>query len=164
MRLGVSPAAASTPTGVFNQRFEALFPRAGALGCKVCFAPLLFLPVYLCAKMGPRGLLAVALPAPFTPQSDIRPFEGNLEADVAPGENEFDTPALRDSPHTFSEKDTEDRGAIKYPLSELVIWAVWHFFSLSKCWAVPAIFAASIHSTSICWALLHWILRTEQQI
>ena len=24
----------------------------------------------------------------------IRPFEGNLEADVAPGENEFDTPAL----------------------------------------------------------------------
>ena len=23
---GVSPAAASTPTGVFNQRFEALFP------------------------------------------------------------------------------------------------------------------------------------------
>ena len=92
------------------------------------------------------------------------PFEGNREADVTPGENEFDTPALRDSPHTFSEKDTEDRGAIKYPLSELVIWAVWHFFSLSKCWAVPAIFAASIHSTSICWALLHWILRTEQQI
>ena len=31
MRLGVSPAATSTPTGVFNQRFEALFPRAGAL-------------------------------------------------------------------------------------------------------------------------------------
>ena len=26
VRLGVSPAAASTPTGVFNQRFEALFP------------------------------------------------------------------------------------------------------------------------------------------
>ena len=37
--LGVSPAAAPTPTGVFNQRFEALFPRAGALGCAVCFAP-----------------------------------------------------------------------------------------------------------------------------
>ena len=36
MRLGVSPAAASTPTGVFNQRFEALFPSAGALGCLVC--------------------------------------------------------------------------------------------------------------------------------
>ena len=36
MRLGVSPAAALTPTGVFNQRFEALFPRAGALGCMVC--------------------------------------------------------------------------------------------------------------------------------
>ena len=26
VRLGVSPAATSTPTGVFNQRFEALFP------------------------------------------------------------------------------------------------------------------------------------------
>ena len=39
VRLGVSPAAAPTPTGVFNQRFEALFPRAGALDCAVCFAP-----------------------------------------------------------------------------------------------------------------------------
>ena len=35
VRLGVSPAA-STPTGVFNQWFEALFPHAGALGCMVC--------------------------------------------------------------------------------------------------------------------------------
>ena len=26
--------------------------------------------------------------------SHIQPFEGNLEADVAPGENEFDTPDL----------------------------------------------------------------------
>ena len=39
VRLGVSPAATPTPTGVFNQRFEALFPRAGALGCVVCFVP-----------------------------------------------------------------------------------------------------------------------------
>ena len=39
VRLGVSPAAAPNPTGVFNQRFEALFPGAGALGCVVCFAP-----------------------------------------------------------------------------------------------------------------------------
>ena len=31
-------AATSTPTGVFTQRFEALFPRAGALGWVVCFA------------------------------------------------------------------------------------------------------------------------------
>ena len=47
VRLGVSPAAASTPTGVFSQRFEALFPHAGTLGCVVCLAPQLFLPVYL---------------------------------------------------------------------------------------------------------------------
>ena len=73
VRLGVSPAAASTPTGVFNQRFEALFPCAGALGCVVCFAPLLFLPVYLCTNVGPWGfpattfwgLLAAAWPVPF---------------------------------------------------------------------------------------------------
>ena len=39
VRLGVSPAAASTPKGVFTQRFEALFPHAGALGYGVCFAP-----------------------------------------------------------------------------------------------------------------------------
>ena len=52
MRLGVSPAAAPTPTGVCNQRFEALFPRAGALGFEVCFAPHLFLPVYLCVNVG----------------------------------------------------------------------------------------------------------------
>ena len=36
VRLGVSPAATSTPTGIFNQWFEALFPRAGTLGCEVC--------------------------------------------------------------------------------------------------------------------------------
>ena len=55
MRLGVSPTGASTPMGVFNQRFEALFPRAGALGCVVCFAPPQFLQVYLCANVGPGG-------------------------------------------------------------------------------------------------------------
>ena len=30
----------------------------------------------------------------FTVLNYIWPFEGNLEADVAPGENEFDTPGL----------------------------------------------------------------------
>ena len=61
MRLGVSPAAASTPTGVFNQRLEVLFPRAGALGCVICFAPPPFLPVCLCVNVGPRGLPATTL-------------------------------------------------------------------------------------------------------
>ena len=37
VRLGVSPAAAPTPMGVFNQWFEALFPCAGTLGCAVCY-------------------------------------------------------------------------------------------------------------------------------
>ena len=98
VRLGVSPAAIPTLTGVFNQRFEALFPRAGALGCAVCFAPrcsswliyarmwgcgvlsaalpapfsttlYLALLVYLCVNVGPRGLLVVRLPAPLVPHS-----------------------------------------------------------------------------------------------
>ena len=40
VRMGVSPAAASTPTGCFSQRFEALFPCTGALGCAVCHSPV----------------------------------------------------------------------------------------------------------------------------
>ena len=47
VRLGVSPAASSTPMSGFTQRFEALFPQAGALGCVVCFTPPPFLQVYL---------------------------------------------------------------------------------------------------------------------
>ena len=39
VRLGVSPAAAPTPTGVFNQKFESSFCCAGALGYVVVFAP-----------------------------------------------------------------------------------------------------------------------------
>ena len=65
MSLGVSPTAVSTPTGVFNQRFEALFPHTGALGCMVCFAPPPYLPVYLSSNVGLQGLLAAALPAQF---------------------------------------------------------------------------------------------------
>ena len=45
-RLGVSSAATSTSTSVFNQWFEALFPCAGSLGCEVCFTPQFFLLVY----------------------------------------------------------------------------------------------------------------------
>ena len=96
VRLGVSPAAAPTPKGVFNQRSEALFPRAGALGCVICFArlrssgficeqvwgqgvlpaalPALFsatlslaLSAYLYANVGSQGLLVLGLPAPFVP-------------------------------------------------------------------------------------------------
>ena len=36
----------------------------------VCFTPPPFVPVYLCVDVGPQGLLAVELPAPFVPQSD----------------------------------------------------------------------------------------------
>ena len=54
VRLGVSPTAAPTPTGVFNQWFEALFPRAGALGYAVFFAlrRLSSLSVRECGALG----------------------------------------------------------------------------------------------------------------
>ena len=44
VRLGVSPAAASTPMGVFSQRFEVLFPYAGTLSCVVCHSIHQLLP------------------------------------------------------------------------------------------------------------------------
>ena len=53
VRLGVSPAAASTPTGIFNQRFEVLFSRAGALGCVVCHLVHLLLPCQSAAALPP---------------------------------------------------------------------------------------------------------------
>ena len=65
VRLGVSPAAAPTPTGVFNQRFEALFPCAGALGCVVCFDPCR-LSRFICVRMWGRQVLPAALPAPLS--------------------------------------------------------------------------------------------------
>ena len=55
VRLGVSPAGDSTLTGVFNQRFEVLFPCAGALGLHGLFHSPFFLPVYLCMNVGPQG-------------------------------------------------------------------------------------------------------------
>ena len=60
VKLGVSPAAAPTPTGAFNQRFEALFPRAGALGYAACFAPRR-LSRFICAQMWGLGVLPATL-------------------------------------------------------------------------------------------------------
>ena len=57
------------PHRCFESELEALFPHAGDLGSTVCLAPLLFLPVYLCANVRSQGLLVVTLPAPFIPQS-----------------------------------------------------------------------------------------------
>ena len=66
VRLGVSPAAASTPTGVFTQRFEALSPCPGALGWVVCFAPPDLPPCLSMRKCGAAGsaICSLAWPAP----------------------------------------------------------------------------------------------------
>ena len=57
VRLGVSPAAAPTPRGTFNQRFEALFPPPPhwSPGLRGLLHSPPFVPVYLCTNVGPRG-------------------------------------------------------------------------------------------------------------
>ena len=51
VRLGVS-AAAATPQIFTARSFEALFPQAGILGCKVCLSPQLSLLAYLHMSVG----------------------------------------------------------------------------------------------------------------
>ena len=70
VRLGVSPAAPSTLRDVFTQRFEALFPCTGALGCVVYLTPPHSSRFIYAGMWGRRqGLLAATLPALFVPQS-----------------------------------------------------------------------------------------------
>ena len=78
VRLGVSPAAAPTPRGAFNQRSEALFPRSGDLGCAVCFAPhhLSGLSVRLCGAAGSASGWTACPVGPTLSQS--RPRESSL--------------------------------------------------------------------------------------
>ena len=65
VRLGVSPAAAPTPTGSFNQRSEVLFPCTGALGYAVCLVPRCS-SQFICAGVWGCGVLPAALPALFS--------------------------------------------------------------------------------------------------
>ena len=63
-RLRVSPNAASNPTGVFSQRFEALFPCTKTLSFEVCLAPQLFLLVYLHMNVGLSSPQSTTSPDP----------------------------------------------------------------------------------------------------
>ena len=68
----------SEPPQVFSVRgFEALFPHTGTLGCGVCRAPQLFLPVYSHLNVGPPAPLAVSLlglpAAALHPAAHLRP-------------------------------------------------------------------------------------------
>ena len=71
VRLGVSPAAAPTPTGAFNQRFEALFPGAGALGFAICFAPRRSPGLSVCECGAPGCYPLLCLPR--SPPLRVRP-------------------------------------------------------------------------------------------
>ena len=65
MRLGVSPAAAPTPTGIFNRRFEALFPLCWSLGLRglLCYPPFV---QFICGRIWCRRVLPATLPAPLS--------------------------------------------------------------------------------------------------
>ena len=54
--------------GVFNQRFEALFPGLDP-GLHGLLQSPPFVRVYLCTNVGPQGLLVVRLPALLVPHS-----------------------------------------------------------------------------------------------
>ena len=66
VRLGVSPAAASTPTGVFSQRFEALFPLFWSPGLGGVSCSPVVPPGLSTWNMGPPGLPAATLPHIFS--------------------------------------------------------------------------------------------------
>ena len=77
VRLGVSPTAAPTPTGIFNQRLEALFPQLEPWVGRSASFPAVCM-VSLCVNVGSQGLLVVRLPAPFVPHSaSPRPRESS---------------------------------------------------------------------------------------
>ena len=59
----ISPIT-STPTGVFSQRFEALFPCTKTLSFEVCLAPQLFLLVYLHMNVGLSSPQSTTSPDP----------------------------------------------------------------------------------------------------
>ena len=65
VKLGVSLAAAPTPTGAFNQRFEALFPPSWSPGLcgLLCSPPFVR---FICVQMWDCRVLPAALPAPFS--------------------------------------------------------------------------------------------------
>ena len=82
MRLGVSPAAA-TPTGVFSQRFEALFP-CWDPGLQVCLAPQLFLQVYLHMNVGLPSPPAATLLALGSPASALPAWSSSSHGRASP--------------------------------------------------------------------------------
>ena len=66
VQLGVSSVATPNPTGVFNQRFEALFPRAVALGYAVCFVPRRLSGLSVC-ECGASGYASSQTACPVCP-------------------------------------------------------------------------------------------------
>ena len=71
MRLGVSPAAAPTSTGIFNQRFEALFPPCWSPGWRGLLRSPLFVRFIYVRMWGCDVLPTLCLPC--SPPLRVRP-------------------------------------------------------------------------------------------
>ena len=99
---------------IFSVRgFEALFPHAGTLGCTVCLAPQLFLPVYPHANVGPPSPPTTALP---TQVLKLLPCcKSSL------------TLLPVSSPHTGLDKCFFNSLVVRFPYS-LILWQFWLFF------------------------------------
>ena len=130
VRLGVSPAAAPTPTGIFNQRFEALFPCTRALGWAVCFAPRRRLSVYLCVNVGPRGATR-RFACPFSSTLESGPLGLSVGKCGVAGSASGQTacpirPTLRQSRSRHGNSSPLHPGVLSPPL--LPVWMNVYFF------------------------------------
>ena len=128
VRLGVSPAAAPTITGVFTQRFEALSPcwSPGLRGL-LCSPPFVR---FICARMWGRGVLPTALPAPLSatlsPALSVYPHECGAAGSASARTACAVCPTLRQSRSRHSHASPLHPGARLCPS----YWSGWMFIFL----------------------------------
>ena len=144
VKLGVSPAAAPTPMGVFNQRLKgfislkALFPRAGALGCVVCLIPRCSSGLSM-RECGATGSATRHTACPLLRHSESGPLSLSVCKCMAAGSARGQTacpvpPTLRQSPSPVQSRSCHGNvsplcpGCLSPPL--LPVWMKVYFFYL----------------------------------
>ena len=128
VRLGVSPPAALTPTGVFNQRFEALFPRTGALGYTASLTTVC--PSLSVCECGVAGSATCISACPVLHHSESGPLGLSVRKCGASGSASDQTacpvcPTLCQSQSRHSHASPLHPGALSPPL--LLVWMNVYF-------------------------------------